>query len=164
MTSGGYSLVATPGLILPVVSLVAEQGLSGAWTSVVVVCGLSSWRSQAQSLWHMGLAARGMWALLRSGIEPVSLALAGGFFTTEPPGKPSVPSDDITPAVSKFSQNAVCCSFLCFDFPGGSDGKASAYNAGDPGSILGSGRTPGAGNGNPLQYSCLENPIDGGTW
>ena len=45
-------------------------------------------------------------------------------------------------------------------FPGGSDGKASAYNAGDPGSIPG--RSPGAGNSNPLQYSCLENPIDGG--
>ena len=48
--------------------------------------------------------------------------------------------------------------------PGGSDSKASAYNAGDPGSILGSGRSPGEGNGYPLQYSCLENPMDGGTW
>ena len=45
-------------------------------------------------------------------------------------------------------------------FPGGSDGKASAYNAGDPGSIPGSGRSPGEGNGNPLQYACLENPMD----
>ena len=43
-------------------------------------------------------------------------------------------------------------------FPGGSDGKASACNLGDPGSITGSGRSPGEGNGNPLQYSCLENP------
>ena len=42
------------------------------------------------------------------------------------------------------------------DFPGGSDGKASAYNAGDQGSIPGLGRSPGEGNGNPLQYSCLE--------
>ena len=41
-----------------------------------------------------------------------------------------------------------------------SDGKASAYNAGDPGLIPGSGRSPGEGNGNPLQYSCLENPMD----
>ena len=39
--------------------------------------------------------------------------------------------------------------------PGGSDGKVSVYNAGDPGSIAGSGRSPGEGNGNPLQYSCL---------
>ena len=52
----------------------------------------------------------------------------------------------------------------CMDFPGGSDGKASAYNAGDPGSILRSGRSPGGGNGNPLQYSCLENSMDGGVW
>ena len=50
------------------------------------------------------------------------------------------------------------------DFPGGSDGKASAYDAGDLGSIPGSGRFPGEGNGNPLQYSCLENPMDRGAW
>ena len=49
-------------------------------------------------------------------------------------------------------------------FPGGSDGKASACNAGDLGSIPGSGRSPGEGNGNPLQYSCLENLMDRGTW
>ena len=48
------------------------------------------------------------------------------------------------------------------DFPTGSDGKASAYNAGDPGSIPGLGRSPGEGNGNPLQYFCLENPKDRG--
>ena len=47
-------------------------------------------------------------------------------------------------------------------FPGGLDGKASVCNAGDPGSIPGSGRSPGEGNGNPLQYSCLENPMDRG--
>ena len=46
-------------------------------------------------------------------------------------------------------------------FPGGSDGKVSAYNVGDPGSIPGLGRSSGKGNGNPLQYSCLENPMDG---
>ena len=50
------------------------------------------------------------------------------------------------------------------DFPGGSDGKASAYNVGDLGSIPGSGISPGEGNGNPLQYSCLENPVDRGVW
>ena len=47
-------------------------------------------------------------------------------------------------------------------FPGGSDGEESACNAGDLGSIPGSGRSPGEGNGNPLQYSRLENPMDGG--
>ena len=50
------------------------------------------------------------------------------------------------------------------DFPGGADGKASSYHAGNPGSIPGQGRFPREGNGNPLQYSCLENPVDGGTW
>ena len=47
---------------------------------------------------------------------------------------------------------------------GGSDSKASAYNLGDPGLIPGSGISPGKGNGNPLQYSCLENRMDGGDW
>ena len=49
-------------------------------------------------------------------------------------------------------------------FPGGSDNKASAHNEGDLGSITGSGRSLGEGNGNPRQYSCLENSVDGGAW
>ena len=49
-------------------------------------------------------------------------------------------------------------------FPGGSEVKASACIAGDLGSIPGLGRSPGKENGNPLQYSCLENPMDGGAW
>ena len=48
--------------------------------------------------------------------------------------------------------------------PGSSDSKESACNAGDPGLIPGSGRSPEEGNGNPLQYSCLEIPMDGGAW
>ena len=55
-------------------------------------------------------------------------------------------------------------SLTSFFFPGGSDGKASDYNAEDPGSIPGLARSSGEGNGNPLQYSCLENPMDGGAW
>ena len=63
---------------------------------------------------------------------------------------------------------AIVCSFerslaLPF-FPGGSDGKASVYDAGDPGLIPGLRRSLGEGNGNPLQYYCLENPMDRGTW
>ena len=57
---------------------------------------------------------------------------------------------------------------MCFgtpqDFPGGSDGKVSVYNTGDPDSSPGLGRSPGEGNGNPLQYYCLENPMDRGAW
>ena len=49
-------------------------------------------------------------------------------------------------------------------FPGGSDDKESPCSVGDLGSIPGFGRPPGAGNGNPLQYSCLENPMDRGAW
>ena len=50
------------------------------------------------------------------------------------------------------------------DFPGGSDGKESACNVEDPGLIPGLGRYPGEGNGNPLQYSCLENSMERGAW
>ena len=50
------------------------------------------------------------------------------------------------------------------DFPGGSEGKASIYDAGDLGSIPGLGRSPGEGNGNPLQDYCLEDPMDRGAW
>ena len=60
----------------------------------------------------------------------------------------------LTPFIRKFL--GICSSKR--SFAGGSDGKASAYNAGDPGLIPGSGRSSGEGNGNPLQYSCLENP------
>ena len=49
-------------------------------------------------------------------------------------------------------------------FPGGSEGKASMCNAGDPGLTPGPGRSPGEGNGHPLQYSCLENSMDGRAW
>ena len=50
------------------------------------------------------------------------------------------------------------------DFLGGSDGKAFVYDGGDPGLIPGLGRSLGEGNGNPLQDSCLENPMDGEVW
>ena len=54
--------------------------------------------------------------------------------------------------------------YYMYYFPGGSDSKMSAYNVGDPGSIPGLGRPPAEGNGNPLQYHCLENLMDRGAW
>ena len=62
--------------------------------------------------------------------------------------------------------HSVTLASLCdpMGFPGGSEVKASACNVGDLGLIRGLGRSPGEGNGNPLQYSCLENPMDGGAW
>ena len=58
----------------------------------------------------------------------------------------------------------IAVASLAAGFPGGLDGKASACSEGDPGSIPGSGRSPGRGNGNPLQYPCLENSMDRGAW
>ena len=66
------------------------------------------------------------------------------------------------PRSSLYSDES-CCPVL-LSFPGGSEVKASAWNVGNLGLIPGSGRSPGEGNGNPLQYSCLENPMEGGAW
>ena len=64
-----------------------------------------------------------------------------------------------------FYPNSWIPGFVHFrDFPGGSDSKESACSAGDTGLIPGLGRSAGEGNGNPLQYSCLENPMDRGAW
>ena len=69
---------------------------------------------------------------------------------------PSVVFDSATPWIAARQPS--------LGFPGGSDGKASVCNARDPGLIPGLGRSPGEGNGSPLQYSCLENPMDSGAW
>ena len=108
--------------------------------------------------------------------------MAGTFFTIEPPGKPR---GVCFSKLHRDSAHQVCtCGiinvqeeyiflfhegdpehFNCFPhtgFPGGSDGKGSTCNSGDPGLIPGLGRSPREGSGNPLQYSCLENPMDRG--
>ena len=79
--------------------------------------------------------------------------------------------------MSEFGNKFISCNFTEFTycnftdfiikllgFPGGSDGKESTCNAGDLGSIPGSGTFPGGGHGNPFQYSCLESPMDRGAW
>ena len=62
------------------------------------------------------------------------------------------------------NREKLCIIIAGMGFPGGSEVKASARNVGDLGSIPVSGRSPGEGNGNPLQYSCLENPMDRRAW
>ena len=124
-----------------------------------------------------------MWGLPGPGIEPVSLALAGRFFTTEPKRKPhklfffffneykrnvQVGDSELSVYWNYRAPPLYIKIFIsplpCADSPGGSDGKESACNAGGPALIPGSGRSPEEGNGNPLQYSCLGNPTDGGAW
>ena len=89
------------------------------------------------------------------GTESSSPELAGGFFTTE-----CVSCVFLIDVIYQVVQVLNCYGLNS----GGSEVKASASNAGDLGSIPGSGRSPGEGNGNPLQDSCLENPMDGGVW
>ena len=90
-----FSLVVVHRLLIVVASLVAEHRLWGAKVLVVLTCGLSSWGSQAlehrlNSCRVWAYLFRGMWNLPGSEIEPISLALASKFFTTEPPGKPNI--------------------------------------------------------------------------
>ena len=90
-----------------------------------------------------------------------SMAFEGVCISRPEPQVLVVPSEiDLCKVKVAQSCPALCnpMAYTHWDFPGGSDGKASVYNAGDLGSIPGSGRFPGEGNGNPLQYSCLENP------
>ena len=84
-----------------------------------------------------------------TGIPCAPPALAGRFFTTEPPGKLFYHS---------IRKNKL--EGFSLGFPSGSDSKASACSVGDLGSIPGLRKSPGEGNGNPLQYSCLENSTD----
>ena len=81
--------------------------------------------------------------------------------TGEPGGLPSMGSHRVR---HDWSDLAAAAAGFCQGFPGGSDGKESACNARDLGLIPGSGRSPGEGNGYPLQYSCLGNPMDKGAW
>ena len=101
--------------------------------------------------------------LPNSGIEPASPAFAGEFFTAEPSPKPQCDGSrkrSLWEVIVPWGRNLTNgISAL-----GGAEVKASACNVGDLSSIPGSGRSPGEGNGNPLQYSCLENPKDRGAW
>ena len=129
------------------------------------------WTVAHQAPLSMGFSRQEYWSRLpfpspgdlpNSGIEPTSLPLAGGFFTTEPSGK--------CVCVCVYCVCVDMCVYVCMicvclgGFPGGSDNKESACNEGDLGSIPRLGRSPGERNGNPLQYSCLENSMDRGAW
>ena len=68
------------------------------------------------------------------------------------------------PSRSQWPQHSLPCPYGTLGFPGGSEGKAPACSVKDPGSIPGSGKSPAERNGNPFQYPCLENPMDGEAW
>ena len=91
-----------------------------------------------------------------------------GAWRAEQPGGLQEPcgqkESDATEHTKKQKHNAPFQFISCSGFPGGSAVKNLLANAGDMGLIPGSGRSPGEGNGNPLQYSCLGNPMDRGAW
>ena len=106
-----------------------------------------------QEYWN-GLPFPSPGDLPNPGIEPGFPALQTDSLLSKPPGKPLV-SSRLHLLFVDFLMMAILTSF-----PGGLDSKASACNVGDLGSIPGSGRSPGEGNGNPFQYSCLGNSMD----
>ena len=77
---------------------------------------------------------------------------------------PKIKSDTVSIVSPSICHEVMGPHAMILVFPGGSDGKASAYNVGDLGLIPALGRSLGEGNGSPLQYSCLENLMDGGVW
>ena len=122
----------------------------GCWTETLCFLGeLRSWIQLAiepyECDWH---CLPGFWLQCLEGLNLLKRTEG----TLDEPGEP-------------FSYVLCQIGPLCqFGFPGGSEGKESAYSAGDPGSISWKGRSPGEGDGNPLQYSCLENSMDRGVW
>ena len=137
-----------------------------------------------QEYWS-GLPFPSLGDLPYPGIQPGSPSLQADYLLSEPPEKPikseGLPKQIINKGkrVTKAEPHSIsdkeiclCChsprklkfSYEYRVYSSGSDGKASICNAGDPGSIPGLGRSPGEGNSSPLQYSCLENPMDCGAW
>ena len=128
---------------------------------------------------HHIFCARALWLPKHTSLEPV-LSNRRSHYNQKPTHSKEQPpalqdqrepvqsnTDPGQPNINKDGQSIVvtCLDWkLILKAPGDSDGKASACNTRDPGLILGLGRSPGEGNGNPLQYSCLENPRDGGAW
>ena len=142
---------------------------------------MTLWTVGHQALPSMGFPRQEYWSGLPfpspgdipdPGIKPVSFtcsALAGGFFTI------STTNKDLLYYTRNYIQcfviiyngkesEKVCMYMYIWGFPGGSDSKASARNMVDPSLTPGSGISPGEGNGNSLQYSCLENSMDRGAW
>ena len=116
---------------------------------------------QKTQVWSLG------WKdFVEKGIAPYSSILAWKIPWTEEPGRLQSMGPQRVGHNWAHTRTHTIGHYLAIKwcFPGGSEVKASACNAGDLGSIPGSGRFPGEGNGNPLQYSCLENPMGGGAW
>ena len=107
-----------------------------------------------------------MWNLPGPEIEPVSPVLAGRFLTTGPSGKPQYSLLNVAYLRSQINLVSTETLVLCIKqkrLPWWLS-EESTYSAGDMGLIPGLGRSPGKGNGNPLQYSCLGNPMNRGDW
>ena len=111
------------------------------------------------TMWETWVQSLGQEDPLEKEMATHSSVLAWRIPWTEEPGRLQ------SMGVSRFGHNlATKPPTSIRAFPGGSEGKVSACNVGDLGSIPGLGRSPGEGNGNPLQYSCLENSMDRGAW
>ena len=146
------------GLLIVTVHRLLSVVASPLWSTGSRHMGLSSCYSPALEPGLSGCGIRayllcGMWDLPGPGMEPESLALAGRFLFTAPRGK----SKQLIFVSVSFKYNSF--TLLCEGFPGGSDGKKICLQCRRPWLDPGSGRSPGEGNSNPFQYSCLENSV-----
>ena len=146
------------GLLIVTVHRLLSVVASPLWSTGSRHMGLSSCYSPALEPGLSGCGIRayllcGMWDLPGQGMEPESLALAGRFLFTAPRGK----SKQLIFVSVSLKYNSF--TLLCEGFPGGSDGKKICLQCRRPWLDPGSGRSPGEGNSNPFQYSCLENSV-----
>ena len=140
-------ILPTQGKNLCLPHLLHFRQILYCWAPREAQLAVSSWANYLNFLTHrmrimIGLISQGFWVSI-SWVNTYNVLRFG--------------------LVSNVDSDARLIEFTS-QLPGGSDGKASACNEGDLGSIPGSGRSPGEGNGNPLQHSCLENPMEGGAW
>ena len=134
-----------------------------AWEECIICC---SWMNSIRSSWLMVLLSSAVVSLVFYLLDlfiSSRWVLQSSSMTVDLPVSPWS-SVSLSLTYLKLCSYALHTHWCMRNFPGGSVGKASAYNVGDLGLIPGSGRSPGEGNGNPLRYSCLENPMDWEAW
>ena len=164
-----------PPLLFLMLSGMAVLGLGSSTRDLCCVMGIFHYPDTLVAVFGLSCSVAHGTLVPRPGVEPASLASQGRFLTTGPPGMPPSPHADTPtpPGVHSFIRCWALHGFgqihddmypPLLGFPDGSGVKNSPANAGDAGLIPGSGRPPGGGHGDPIQCSCLENPMGRGAW
>ena len=142
------------------------------WISLLHVNTLNNFRLHTFGIWFVlftGFILHNWFNPCRHLLRLVSLNLSGSAINTDCGWYPCIYDKDVESNILQLVYLSISSPGLGTivvnnGFPGGSDGKESTWNTGDLGLTPGLGRSPGEGHDNPLQYPCLENPMDRGTW